>query len=471
TLPSVFERGGVVVFFPESQGLSDRVFLKPSALAERIYEVLKKEVLDLHGEFRLEDIFDKKKADGFRKVFIEATQSLQLVFPHPHPAKKDYYLAPQYFPESYPIEDLFKIASHGAWQSAFWVRVPLFYYKKLLHGLVLHYAADEQTEARHFWKHGIVFLKNGLRVLLKGLYPAEDQHEGILLVGVESSPTNGHLVLQKEIFRNILRLLFSKNDGRQLSPMQVGRLKKDRESNLSDIKPGEDWAQTLREFSGEKMPDWLEVSRDGKFFVKYTDLGSETEKGEIKIIATGPSAERQHLLIRDFEALMDRPPKRAKRVFVSYSHRNTAWLGRLRAHLGGLRRSNEIEAWTDQEILPGDLWDKAIKDKMAEADVFILLLSADFIESNYIWDVELKMAIERFKLESKMVIPVLVEPLDLGGLPGVDEEGLKIQDFEITPKEDSSGRLKAISLWTSHEEALAKVAQKIREAVMRKGGQ
>lgn len=234
----------------------------------------------------------------------------------------------------------------------------------------------------------------------------------------------------------------------------------------------------LAEETNKKIPTWFEVSKDNNFYLKYTDLISAAQNDEIRIEGCNKNGEREKVLIREFEALLDRPPRHAKRVFVSYSHRNTHWLGRLRAHLSGLRRSNEIETWTDQEILPGDLWDKKIKDALAEADVFILLLSADFIDSNYIWDIELKTAIERFKKDQKMVITILVEPLDIGGLPGVTEDtdstgkvkNLKIQDFEIVPK-DNNGYLKAVSLWENHEEALATVAQRIRAAIVNKNAE
>jgi hypothetical protein len=63
---------------------------------------------------------------------------------------------------------------------------------------------------------------------------------------------------------------------------------------------------------------------------------------------------------------------------------------------------------------------------------------------------------------------VLLEPLDLGGLPNVtsnpDEKSYRIGDFEIIPK-DAGERLLAVSLWQNQEEALAKVAESIRQAV------
>lgn len=456
SLVTTLERGGVLVYFKDSPILSERVFIKPAEFAERIYEILKTEVLDLRGEFTIEQVFGKRIKNNFRKTFIEATQNLGLVFPHP--TREGAYIAPQYLPEDHPIEDLYKIASHGTWQSAYWIKVPLFYYKKVLNNLVLNYASDG-SEARYFWKHGIFLLKDSLRVLVKGLYPSEEETEGILHIGVEQCQTRNHLVIQREIFTKILHLLI----GEEHDASRAGNIVQEKHSKHHLVDKGVDWVTAIQG-SLDEAYQWLEVSIDGQYFIKYGDLKKQAVSHEIRIEAQNIAGETQKVLIRKFEALLDQTPKHAKRVFVSYSHSNTVWLGRLRNHLSGLRRSNDIETWDDQEILPGEHWDQSIKNKLAEADVFILLLSSDFIASNYIWDVELKTAISKYQNESKLVIPVLIEPLDLGGLPGVNEEGTKIQDFEIIPK-NKDERLQAISLWQNEDEALAKVAERIRQAI------
>jgi Leucine-rich repeat (LRR) protein/GTPase SAR1 family protein len=466
-LPNTFQRGGVVAFFPESKKIGTRVFLKPAQLAARIYDILQKEVLALGGEFNPNKIF--KKEDNFKTVFLEVAQNLDLIFTHPQ--REGYFIAPQYLPATHPIEDLFKIAAHNAFQSAFWLRVPLFYYKKLLHNLVLHYAADASTESRYFWKHGIVFLKNGLRVLIKGLYPAENERDGILLVGVEPAGDGSHRALQKGIFEQCLDFL-----GFRGGVEEKGQSTPEHESNKGmEMSIGARvMLNVIKHFieTERKRMSILEVSKDNEFFIKYTDLIAAAERNDIKIEARNKAGESDILLLRDFEALLPRVPRRGKKVFVSYSHSNTQWLSRLRAHLSGLRRSNVIEDWTDQEILPGEQWDKAIREKVKEADVFILMLSADFVASEYIWEKELKPAFERFKQDKKTLIPIYVEPFDIGSLPNIIEEfdekglamGIKIQDIEIIPK-DENGRLKAVSLWHNHEEALATVAARIRAAV------
>ncbi len=461
-LPRTFHRGGVVAFFEQSEALRNRVFLKPAELTRRIHDILNQQVLAKGGEFHPDEL---GSVGDFKQVFLDVAKQLELIFPHP--LRKGWYVAPQYLPDEHPIEDLLRIAAQGVWQSAFWLRVPLFHYKKLMHRLILHYAQEERSEARHFWKHGIVFLKNGLRVLLKGLYPAENEHDGVLLIGVEGAAEGKReaLELQKEIFAQCKHFLQGKIEAAQPQSTKGSEM-----SKSSEAAPTEDEAPAsipiLR--LDEKAAPRMDVSYDGAYFVKYAALRQAAERGHIRIPGKDKAGQEQTLLIRRFEVLLPRPPRRAKRVFLSYSHRNTEWLHRLRVHLSGLRRSDDVELWTDQEILPGEQWDEVIQQKLKEADVFILLLSADAIASDYIWDKELKPAIKGFLEKKKQFIPLLIEPMDLGALPGVaassQGEEMKVQDFEIVPK-DADGRLKAVSLWDNPEEALSTVAKRIRDAL------
>ena len=341
---------------------------------------------------------------------------------YPHPAKSTtHYLAPQYLPEDHPIEDLFKIASANAWQDSYWIKVPLFFYRKLMHHLLLSFIADDTIDARYFWKNGIMVLKKnnsdkGHVALIKGLFPTEKK--GIIQVSVEDNSSD----LQKEIFEKIYSLKISGNENAQSN------------TNAED-----------QNYFLEK----LELSVDNTEYVKYNYLkelsSSVTNDPDNKLIKF------KHIV--PFEVKGTKP----KNVFVSYSHNNTIWLAKIRNQLAGLRRSNYIKEWTDLEILPGDKWDAKIKDQLKKADIFILLLSADFIASEYIWETELKEAIQ----SKKTIIPIYIESCDFNASPFIEDK--KISDFEIIPKYD--GHLKPVSLWTNEAEALSVVATKIREVI------
>jgi hypothetical protein len=83
------------------------------------------------------------------------------------------------------------------------------------------------------------------------------------------------------------------------------------------------------------------------------------------------------------------------RLFVSYSHADKELKERLIKHLHPLERENLVEVWADHEILAGDDWDKEIAKKLIEADIVLTLVSIDFINSKYCYDIELIKALER----------------------------------------------------------------------------
>jgi hypothetical protein len=79
-------------------------------------------------------------------------------------------------------------------------------------------------------------------------------------------------------------------------------------------------------------------------------------------------------------------------VFLSYSHKDEVWKDRLKAHLGVL----ELDAWDDRHIQGGAEWFKEIKEAMARAaSVAILLISADFLSSEFILREEIPTLLER----------------------------------------------------------------------------
>ena len=71
-------------------------------------------------------------------------------------------------------------------------------------------------------------------------------------------------------------------------------------------------------------------------------------------------------------------------VFISYSHRDAAWLERLRVHLEPLVNSDRLQVWDDGSIEPGDRWLDELRDAVGRARVAILLVSPDYLASRFI---------------------------------------------------------------------------------------
>lgn len=95
------------------------------------------------------------------------------------------------------------------------------------------------------------------------------------------------------------------------------------------------------------------------------------------------------------------------RVFISYSHKDQVWLDRLKDFLEPLS-SFEIEVWDDASIEPGDDWFEKIERALNAADVAVLLVTQDFIASDFIQRVELRRLIERRQAEE---LPMLWIPV------------------------------------------------------------
>jgi TIR domain-containing protein len=97
-------------------------------------------------------------------------------------------------------------------------------------------------------------------------------------------------------------------------------------------------------------------------------------------------------------------------VFVSYSHFQKKWMERLVVHLKPLQRERRVELFDDTKIQPGADWRNEIKAALQKTKVAILLISADFLGSDFIAEDELPPLLERAQAGGATIIPVIVSP-------------------------------------------------------------
>jgi hypothetical protein len=104
------------------------------------------------------------------------------------------------------------------------------------------------------------------------------------------------------------------------------------------------------------------------------------------------------------------PLPERKKLFVSYSHADRLWLDRLRVHLRPLDRAGKIDFWDDSRIALGAKWHQEIKNALEGASLAVLLVSADFLASDFICGEELPKLLQAEAARGLRIIPIIVSP-------------------------------------------------------------
>jgi TIR domain len=142
----------------------------------------------------------------------------------------------------------------------------------------------------------------------------------------------------------------------------------------------------------------------------------------------------------------------AYKVFISYSHQDKALRDELDIHLANLKRQNIITSWYDGDIKPGEELQPQIIEYLNTAQIILLLVSANFIASDFCYSTEMKQAITRHNVNKARVIPILLRPTDWQGAP--------FAKLKMLPTD-----AKAITMWTDHDEGFVDVIKGIRQAI------
>lgn len=136
-------------------------------------------------------------------------------------------------------------------------------------------------------------------------------------------------------------------------------------------------------------------------------------------------------------------------VFVSYSHADEDLKNQLIKHLNPLKRMGLISDWNDRKLTAGDEWAQEISKNLESADIIILLISIDFINSEYCYDIELERALERHDTGVAIVVPVI--------LRSCMWQHTSFAKLQALPKDGM-----AVNSWSDLDSAFANVAEGIR---------
>lgn len=137
-------------------------------------------------------------------------------------------------------------------------------------------------------------------------------------------------------------------------------------------------------------------------------------------------------------------------LFFSYAHKDEALRDELAAHLSNMKRQSVIKDWHDRQIFAGTEWEGKIDEHLETSRIILLLVSADFMASDYCYDIEVKRAMERHERGEAIIIPILLRPVEWKDAPFAKLQPLPKNYVPITK-------------WNNRDEAFLAVAKGIRE--------
>ncbi len=144
----------------------------------------------------------------------------------------------------------------------------------------------------------------------------------------------------------------------------------------------------------------------------------------------------------------------SKKIFISYSHKDETYKDALITHLTSLKRRGMISEWNDRLIDPGQEFNSSINENLMEADIILLLISPDFISSNYCYEIETSKALERHQRKEAIVIPIILRNCDWNDLP--------FGNIQALPKDG-----KPVSEYTNTDQAFLEIITGIKKAVVK----
>jgi internalin A len=155
------------------------------------------------------------------------------------------------------------------------------------------------------------------------------------------------------------------------------------------------------------------------------------------------------------------PRHEAVRLFISYSHKDENQRNELQTHIKLLQRQRIIDAWDDRRIDPGDEWKQKIDDNLERASIILLLVSSDFMASDYCYKTEIMRAMERHYNDEARVIPVIVRDTLWNNAPFAKLQALPKDGKPISQWPDKD------TAWKNVAEGIDAVAEQIRKRARR----
>ena len=413
-LTTYLHRLGVALNYKDDPRLRDTHVLNPRWVTNGIYKVLNAEKLEKQkGEIRLTDlpkILDANEYPGSMHRFLfDLMKKFELCFTFPEDDAR--YLIPELLDKQQPAEaDEFRPDECLNFQ---------YHYPVLPEGLLPRFIVRTHvlSEGLPRWRTGVILEFEGCRALVK----ADVQDKKIFISVTGHVPSRRRLLAVirsdfESIHHNIRNLQAQEMVPVPNHPKLVIPYKK------------------LQVMEKAGLPKFTEVSGETVIHLDVEELLNGVNLRQARTDLEG-------------ERIIG-----ARRLFYSYSHKDETLRNELDTHLKLMQRQGIIETWHDRRINPGDDFEKKIDENLEVADIILLLVSADFIASEYCYENEMKRALERYYNGEARVIPVIIRDVNWSKAP--------FGKLQALPKNG-----KAVELWSNKDSAWRSVSEGIERVV------
>jgi internalin A len=405
---------GLMLSYRKEEALRDFGVLNPQWVTKGIYEMLNSRMLkDAGGKFTVRTFANVLPAGRYPRQLHPYLLALMRKFKlcHPLDDKGESYLIPELLTKEEP-----KLDAEFALEDSLGF---IYRYEAVLpEGLLPRFIVETYVhrEPKHVWRTGVMLERANCRALVRG--DIQGRMVTIRVVGVG----NGRRELLGIIREHFERIHNSYEnlpvtelvpvpghpDAQVKHELLLKYERSQRETIAIEVGNG------LMDFSVEELLDGVDLPG----------------------LVRGERAKVRTALRRSFDREHERPSLRnSLSLFISYSHKDERFRDELRGALTAYERRTELVIWDDTRIIPGQEWEPEILHNLEQASIIVLLLSNDFIRSDYCTQNEMQRALDRDAAGECAIVPIVVRAcqftkLELGKIQAILPKGKPIKQHK-----------------------------------------
>lgn len=377
---------GVFLHFKDGSILERTIILSNSWATEAVYLVLDNPKIqaDLKGRFQIDDLQEIWSKDEYQRK-KEELLALMLKFELCYKVdNSNIYIAPQLLPINEPV---YEWDVENSLQFRFCYE---FMPRGIIARLIVRMHRFIQNN-RLLWREGVIVEKDNERALIKEVY--EKKEIQIFVAG--NQPRIFLTIIVEELDK--INSSFPKINLKKEIPCNCSLCK------ISLTPSFYEYESILRRIENNKSTIECPISYEDVIVTRLIETTFESE------------VERRIRIKRKISV----SKKEKNGVFVSYSHLDKEWLNNLKRHFGVIK--NKVELWDDSKISPGEVWQKEIENAISGARVAILILSADFFNSEFITTQELPSILSEAENEGTVILTVVLKPCLVEEYPNISK--------------------------------------------------